>query len=304
MPLRTVHAVTPQVDDGLQLLGDGPIAAQLRADIQLAARSDANVLIVGEPGAGKEVVARAIHKAGRRRAHRFVALNSAGLPDSLLESELFGHVRGSFTGAYRDKVGLAALADRGTLLLGEPGEMSPRMQGRLLQFVETLEIHRLGADQADGPVDVRIIAATSRSLLERVRSGDFREDLYYRLNVVHVPVPPLRERGTDILLLFNHYLALYCQIHGCEVPDVLPAAEHMLMEYSWPGNVRELKNIVERLVNRDQNGPLGPDALPLDMHRPATPPPSTVPAAVAGGSAAAARHPFRESRPESEVAAH
>jgi transcriptional regulator with PAS, ATPase and Fis domain len=289
MSLRsTLHSVTTPVDDGLQLLGDGPITAQLRADIQLAARSDAKVLIVGETGVGKEVVARAIHKEGRRRAHKFVAINCAGLPDSLLESELFGHVRGSFTGAYRDKLGLAALADRGTLLLDELGEMSPRMQGILLRFVETLEIHRLGSDRIDGKVDVRIIAATNRNLLERIASGDFREDLYYRLNVIHVVVPPLRERGTDILLLFNHYLAHYCQVHGCDVPEILPAAEPILMEYPWPGNVRELKNIVERLVVRHQDGALGPDALPAEMRRPA-PAPAAPTAPAAGAPAAVAR---------------
>ena len=160
------------------LIGDGPLMAQLRADIETAAQCDAKVLIVGETGVGKEVVARLVHNAGLRRQQRFVAINCAGLPDSLLESELFGHVRESFTGAYRDKLGLAALADRGTLFLDELGEMSARDAGDFLRFAETLEIHRLGADRIDGRVDVRIIAATNRNLLERMASGDFREDLY------------------------------------------------------------------------------------------------------------------------------
>jgi transcriptional regulator with PAS, ATPase and Fis domain len=216
-----------------------------------------------------------------------VAINCAGLPDSLLESELFGHVRGSFTGAYRDKLGLAAVADGGTLFLDELGEMSPRMQGILLRFTETLEIHRLGSDRIDGRVDVRIITATNRNLLERISSGDFREDLYYRLNVIRLSVPPLRERGTDILLLFKHYLTHYCQIHGCETPTLLPATEDLLLSYAWPGNVRELKNIVERLVVRHHGATIGPNALPPEMRR--TPPPAPVVPAAGGAPVAVAR---------------
>ena len=259
------------------LLGEGALMTQLRTDIQVAARSDAKVLIAGETGVGKEVVAQLVHLGGRRRQQKFVAINCAGLPDSLLESELFGHVRGSFTGAYRDKLGLAAMADGGTLFLDELGETSARMQGILLRFTETLEIHRLGSDRIDGRVDVRIITATNRNLLERIASGDFREDLYYRLNVVHLVVPPLRDRGSDILLLFRHYLAHYSQIHGFDVPPVLPSTEALLLDYSWPGNVRELKNIIERIVVRHHTGALGPDALPAELRRqPAASSPATV----------------------------
>src|SRR5215467_10969299 len=146
---------------------------RVHEDIDTAARSDAKVLIVGETGVGKEVVARLVHRTSRRRHHPFVAINCAGLPDSLLESELFGHVRGSFTGAYRDKPGLAALADRGTLFLDELGEMSPRMQAVLLRFAETREVHRLGSDRLEGRVDVRIVAATNRNLAERIATGEF-----------------------------------------------------------------------------------------------------------------------------------
>jgi transcriptional regulator with PAS, ATPase and Fis domain len=274
-----VRPVTTSREEAPLLIGDGPLMAQLRADIQTATRSDAKILIVGETGVGKEVVAKLVHMGGLRRQQKFVAINCAGLPDSLLESELFGHVRGSFTGAYRDKLGLAALADRGTLFLDELGEMSARMQGILLRFAETLEIHRLGADRIDGRVDVRIIAATNRNLLERMASGDFREDLYYRLNVIHLIVPPLRERGTDILLLFHHYLAHYCHTHGCEVPALLPSTEEVVLTYPWPGNVRELKNVVERLVVRHHGGALGPDVLPAEMRRPAIPSIPVVPTA-------------------------
>ena len=241
-------------DAGPALLGGSSSIAQLRAEIEMASHSDAKVLIAGETGVGKEIVARLIHRGGRRRSGPFVAINCAGLPDSLLESELFGHVRGSFTDAYRDKPGLAAMADKGTLFLDEFGEMSPRMQAMLLRFLETGEIHRLGADRIEMRVDVRIVAATNRNLLERVSTGNFREDLYYRLNVIHVEVPPLRDRGTDIVLLFTHYLNHYCRTHSIDVPQILPSAKELLLAYRWPGNVRELKNVAERIAVRQEVG--------------------------------------------------
>jgi transcriptional regulator with PAS, ATPase and Fis domain len=253
------------------LVGESEVISQLRTDIEIASRSDAKVMIVGETGVGKEVVAQLIHRAGNRQRQPFVAINCAGLPDSLLESELFGHVRGSFTGAYRDKPGLAAQADRGTLFLDELGEMSARMQGVLLRFVETGEIHRLGAERMEKRVDTRIITATNRNLLERIASGDFREDLYYRLNVIHIVVPPLRERGTDIVRLFNHYLTHYCRTHGVDVPELAPSTEELLLSYRWPGNVRELKNIAERVTVRNHRlGPIRPDMLPAEIRREAT----------------------------------
>ncbi len=267
MPALTVHSIAPLSTTGQEhlLLGNSPLIAQLRADVATAARSDAKVLIAGETGVGKEVVAKLIHQGGGRRRNPFVAINCAGLPDSLLESELFGHVRGSFTGAYRDKPGLATLADRGTLFLDELGEMSARMQGVLLRFVETGEIHRLGADQIEKRVDVRIIAATNRNLLERIASADFREDLYYRLNVIHITIPPLRERGADILLLFTHYLSHYCRIHGADTPPLGSNVEDLLLGYRWPGNVRELKNVTERIAVRNAGGAIAADALPPEM---------------------------------------
>ena len=247
------------------LLGESPALEQLRLDIQSAARCDAKVLITGETGVGKEIVARLIHLGGARARQPFLAINCAGVPDSLLESELFGHVRGSFTDAYRDKPGLAALADRGTLFLDELGEMSPRMQGVLLRFLETGEIHRLGADRIEQTVNVRVIAATNRNLRERVASGDFREDLYYRLNVAQVFVPPLRERGSDILLLFRHYFERYCQTQGIETPALSPAVSDVLLAYSWPGNVRELKNVAERIAVRHPATAIELDLLPLEL---------------------------------------
>jgi len=252
--------------DGHLLLGSGPALAQLRSDIESAARSDSKVLIGGETGVGKEVVARLIHARSSRRRHSFLAVNCAGLPDDLLESELFGHVRGSFTGAYRDKPGLASLADRGTLFLDELGEMSPRMQGVLLRFLETGEIHPVGSERIQQRADVRVIAATNRDLLARIAAGQFREDLFYRLNVIQVSIPPLRDRGPDIVEIFNHYLAQYCRTQGNEVPEISPATEAILLGYRWPGNVRELKNIAERLALRQIEGMLLPQHLPSEMH--------------------------------------
>jgi transcriptional regulator with PAS, ATPase and Fis domain len=262
-----MNAVTAdaRTTDGLLLLGSSPAMAQLRADIDTAARSDAKVLIAGETGVGKEIVARLIHDGGSRRRHNFLAINCAGMPDELLESELFGHVKGSFTGAYRDKPGLAAIADRGTLFLDELGEMSPRMQGVLLRFLETGEIHRVGADHIEQRVDVRVIAATNRNLLARIASGDFREDLYYRLNVIPVSIPPLRERGQDVLEIFTFYLAQYCRTHDRNVPELLPETIATLLAYRWPGNVRELKNIAERLAVRHAGDAIGPSDLPMEM---------------------------------------
>jgi transcriptional regulator with PAS, ATPase and Fis domain len=238
---------------------------RVHEDIRTAARSDAKVLIVGETGVGKEIVARLIHESGSRQSRNFVAINCAGLPDSLLESELFGHVRGSFTGAYRDKPGLAVLAHRGTLFLDELGEMSLRMQAMLLRFVETGEIQRVGSDRSEGHVDVRIIAATNRNLLERINEKEFREDLYYRLNVIRLVIPPLRERGGDVPLLLQHYLQESAKAHRVDVPHMTPAAQDILSAYRWPGNVRELKNVVERLVIRQSGREIGPDDLPEEI---------------------------------------
>jgi transcriptional regulator with GAF, ATPase, and Fis domain len=248
------------------LLGTSSQIEGLREDLAAAARSDAKVLIVGETGVGKEIVARLIHETGRRSSRNFVTINCAGLPDSLLESELFGHVRGSFTGAYRDKSGLAATANGGTLFLDELGEMSLRMQALLLRFLETGEIQRVGSDRVEGRADVRVIAATNRNLTERIEQREFREDLYYRLNVLRLVIPPLRERGDDIAVLLDHYLSESAKQHGVEAPRLSAAARDVLMRYRWPGNVRELKNLVERLVVRHGAArEIGPDELPREV---------------------------------------
>jgi len=247
------------------LIGSSDAMQRLREDVDAAARSDAKVLIVGETGVGKEIVARMIHETGRRRTRNFVTINCAGLPDSLLESELFGHVRGSFTGAYRDKPGLAAMAHNGTLFLDELGETSLRMQALLLRFVENGEIQRVGSDRIDGRVDVRIIAATNRNLAKRIGEGEFREDLYYRLNVIRLAIPPLRERGDDVTMLLRHYLSESATAHQVDLPRLTPTAEKILTSHRWPGNVRELKNVVERLVIRHSGRDIVPDDLPAEI---------------------------------------
>jgi DNA-binding NtrC family response regulator len=247
------------------LLGESPVIDLLRADIQSAARTHAKVLITGETGVGKEVVARLIHNQSARSRQPFMAVNCSGIPETLLASELFGHSRGSFTGAYRDKVGLIRQADRGTLFLDELGEMSLAMQAMLLRFSETGEIQTVGVDAPAGRADVRLITATNRDLREQIAAGGFREDLYYRLNVIHIRIPPLRERGSDVVLLFRYFLRKASEAHHLPPPDLTPDAEQIVLSYSWPGNVRELRNVTERIALRDSNRPISPLDLPREL---------------------------------------
>src|SRR5215467_13292817 len=234
----------------ISLVGRSDAIRAIEADVDCASRSDAKVLITGETGVGKEVVARLIHQRSARRNSSLVTLNCAGLPDSLLESELFGHARGSFTGAYRDKPGLLEMGDNGTLFLDEVGEMSTRMQVVLLRFLESGEIQRVGADRSHTRVNVRLITATNRDLESQIASGAFREDLFFRLNVIRMAIPPLRERAEDIPLLVNYFLTSYRQMHHTPATEIAPDAMDALVSYRWPGNVRELKNVVERIVLR------------------------------------------------------
>ena len=231
-----------------RLVGDSPAMTDLRIEVERVARSDAKVLITGESGSGKELVAHAVHDGSARSERAFVAVNCAGLPETLLESELFGHVRGSFTGAYRDKLGKLELADQGTMFLDEIGEMTLRMQGLLLRFLETGELQKVGADRVVGRVDVRVIAATNRNLREMIAQGAFREDLFYRINVIHLPVPPLRDRRDDIPRLIEHFLGHFSQSNAYVPRRVSADAISALTHYQWPGNVRELENVIERLV--------------------------------------------------------
>ncbi len=246
----------------LRLIGNSAAMRALNQDIDNAARSRAKVLITGETGVGKEVVARLIHQRSGPSAGRMATINCAGLPDTLLESELFGHVRGSFTDAVRDKPGLLEVADNGTAFLDEAGEMSLRMQAMLLRFLETGELQRVGADVTTRRVNVRIIAATNRDLRKRIEAGEFREDLYYRLNVIVIDVPPLRGRPDDICELFEYFLESYSQHHRAERRLLTDEALGVLTGYGWPGNVRELKNVAERLVVRAPGQPIEVRDLP------------------------------------------
>jgi DNA-binding NtrC family response regulator len=247
------------------LLGESAAITSLRREIEAAARTDAKVLVLGETGSGKEVVARLIHEHSSRSSRAFVAVNCSGIPETLLESELFGHTRGSFTGAYRDKPGLVRQADRGTLFLDELGEMSLRMQAVLLRFAETGEIQTIGVDGVTGRSDVRLITATNRNLRERIDAGVFREDLYFRLNIIQIHVPSLRERPEDVMLLLRHYLRKASETHRLHCPELTLDAEQMLSAYAWPGNVRELKNLAERLVVREWDRAIASDDLPTEI---------------------------------------
>ena len=237
------------------------------------ARTDAKILITGETGVGKDIIARYIHEHSPRASRAFVPVNCAGLSETLLESELFGHVRGSFTGAYRDKMGRLQLAHRGTVLLDELGEMSLRMQAMLLRFLENGEIQAVGGEASSVMIDTRVIAATNRDLPGLVASGQFREDLLYRLKVVHIHVVPLRERREDIRPLVAHLTARL----GREV-RFSNDAMRALQTYDWPGNVRELRNVLELAVWLSDSDELGLEQLPPAFQEFAGRAPSTIPA--------------------------
>jgi DNA-binding NtrC family response regulator len=253
------------------LVGQSQAISAVLATVRRIAGSDASVIIQGESGTGKGLVARAIHEASPRARGPFLVINCSGFQDPLLESELFGHEKGAFTGATSMKQGLFEVAHGGTLLLDEVGDMSPAMQGKLLQVLDTREIRRVGGTRVHR-VDARIIAATNKDLAQEVRAGRFREDLYYRLNVVNLALPPLRERTEDILLLVDHFLRQF-RIPGQPTKTVSPEALQLLGEYSWPGNVRELANTIERLMILAPGEVIGPDDLPSNIRMP----PGTVP---------------------------
>src|SRR6516162_9791465 len=219
------------------LVGFSTAMREIEQEILCASRSSAKVLITGESGVGKEVVARLIHQRSERASSPLVTINCAGVPDTLLESELFGHMRGAFTDAYRDKRGWLDQAHGGTIFMDEVGE-----------------IQRVGSDRVNSKVDVRVIAATNRDLMSRIADKSFREDLYYRLNVIHLAIPPLRERREDVEPLFTYFCRLYSQRHHVEPPVIASDAMERLVAYRWPGNVRELKNVAERVVVRSRSG--------------------------------------------------
>jgi transcriptional regulator with PAS, ATPase and Fis domain len=289
-------------DTSSTLVGHSTVLSELKDEIARIAKSDAKVLITGESGTGKELVARQIHLQGARSGNAFVPVNCAGLTETLLESELFGYVKGSFTGAHRDRPGKLETADQGTVFLDEIGEMTPRMQGLLLRFLETGEVQKVGSDRTDRNVNVRVLSATNRNLAEMMTKGEFREDLFYRINVIHMEVPPLRSRREDIPVLVEHFLTRFTARrangngngngnangyangngngygydhgegngHGSAVAaprtlTVPPDVMAMLTEHHWPGNVRELENVVERLVVTAKHDTVSVSDLPLEV---------------------------------------
>ena len=246
------------------IIGASPAMAEVFEVIKQVGPSRASVLITGESGTGKELVAEALHQLSPRALGPFIKLHCAALAESLLESELFGHERGAFTGAVTRREGRFAAADRGTLFLDEIGEISPTIQVKLLRFLQVREFERVGGNETL-KVDVRVVAATNRDLKTAVAEGRFREDLYYRLNVVNIETPPLRERGADVGLLSEHFLTKYAKENDKAIGGFTRAALDCLISYDWPGNVRELENVIERAVVMTRAGDVSPAELPASL---------------------------------------
>ncbi len=244
-----------------QIIGESPKVRELRELIKTVAPTDATVLILGESGTGKELIAGALHSLSKRAGQTYVRLNCAAIPETLLESELFGYERGAFTGAHRTKRGYVEEADSGTIFLDEIGDMSRPLQAKLLRFLEDGTFTRVGGTQ-ELQVNVRLIAATNRNIVEAIRAGEFREDLFHRLNVMQLRPPPLRERGADIAQLADHFLKLFAFRLGKNIQSITEPARMALQAHSWPGNVRELRNVLERAVILESAGAIRPTSLP------------------------------------------
>ncbi|MCP4348959.1 MAG: sigma-54-dependent Fis family transcriptional regulator [Desulfobacterales bacterium] len=243
-------------------VGESPAMKELYALVERVAASDVNVLLLGESGVGKECIANLVHSLGPRKDHPFAVVDCGSTPTGLLESELFGHLRGAFTHAIRDKKGLIEMADQGTLFLDEIGNISPEMQVRLLRFLEDRKIRKIG-DLKEIPVNCRVIAATNANLVEEIKSGRFREDLYYRLRVVTLKIPPLRERKEDIPVLVENFVELFCKNNKLPKVKLPPKTLQWLCNYPWPGNVREIRNALEAGVILCKNGIMHPEDLHL-----------------------------------------
>lgn len=248
------------------LLGESEPMHRLFDQISRLAHSEATILIRGESGTGKELVARALHRGSPRRSGPMVSINCAALPDNLLESELFGHVRGAFTGAQSAREGLFAKANGGTLYLDEVGELPLALQPKLLRALEEGKVRPVGSDR-EVPFDARLVAATNRALEELVENGQFRQDLYYRINVIEIEVPPLRDRDNDVWLLAQHFIAEFSQRGGRTVTGLSESAAERLLDYDWPGNVRELKNAMERAVALTRQTRISVGDLPRKLRR-------------------------------------
>jgi formate hydrogenlyase transcriptional activator len=256
-----------------QIIGTSPALESVLEQVERVAPTQATVLIQGETGTGKELIARAIHNLSPRCGRAFVKVNCAAIPLDLLESELFGHEKGAFTGAIAQKIGRFEAADRGTLFLDEVGDIPPTLQPKLLRVLQEQEFERLGSTHTHR-VDVRLVAATNRDLAEMVRRSEFRVDLYYRFNVFPIQLPPLRERREDIPSLVAHYVERFSRRVGKRVEFVPPATMSAFVSYDWPGNIRELENLVERAVIMSNGGvlpnPLPPPGVPSVIAAPAT----------------------------------
>ena len=247
-----------------QIIGDAPGMRELKDLIKTVAQSHATVLVLGESGTGKELIAGALHSMSSRRNANYIRINCAAIPESLLESELFGHEKGAFTGALKTKLGRVEEADKGTMFLDEIGDMSRPLQAKLLRFLEDGTFVRVGGNE-ELHVDVRLIAATNRDIVEAIRQNQFREDLFHRLNVVQLCPPPLRERGADILLLADHFLKVFGNAMGKQIRGIAPGARQKLLAHHWPGNVRELRNAMERAVILESSNEIQSRNIP-DFH--------------------------------------
>ena len=244
-----------------QIIGESPKIRELRQFIRTVAATDARVLVLGESGTGKELVAGALHVLSRRRAANYVRINCAAIPETLLESELFGHEKGAFTGAIKQKPGRVEEADGGTIFLDEIADMGKPLQAKLLRFLEDGTFTRVGGT-TELRVDVRLIAATNKDIVQAIAAGEFREDLFHRLNVVQINLPPLRERGHDVLLLAEHFLKMFRAKMNKNVNGFTPAAAQKLLAQHWPGNVREIRNVIERALILETGREIQPASLP------------------------------------------
>ena len=256
------------------IIGKSKRMMEIFSLIEKIAATDSTVLVNGESGTGKELAARAIHLLSRYQERPFVSINCGAVPDSLLESELFGHMRGSFTGAVADKKGMFEVAEGGVLFLDEVGEMSPMTQVKLLRALQDKKIRRVGGTE-EIPVDIRIIAATNQDLKKKIEEGKFREDLFYRLNVLSLVMPPLRKRKEDLPLLVSHFIKKHCQEMGRKIKRIAPEVMNVFESYPWPGNVRELENVIERVVAIEEREIITRDSLPEELLAPHKKPDTT-----------------------------
>jgi two-component system, NtrC family, response regulator PilR len=263
---RVLHKKLAETRALPNMIGEHPKMMEVAKMINKIAPTSTTVLIYGESGTGKELVARALHDGSPRKDKAFFAVNCAAIPDSLMESELFGHEKGSFTGAGSREIGIFEAAEGGTVFLDEIGEMNIAMQAKLLRAIQEKEIRRVGG-KVNIPVDVRIISASNKDLEQETRRGGFREDLFYRLNVIRITLPPLRERGSDIATLAAFFLKKYSASCGTTVKGISKPALKILLDYSWPGNVRQLESVIERGVLMAESDYIQPEDLPAEVHR-------------------------------------